>query len=346
MNTTMLEENQVKFNRQAFQDRISKLIDATTPQFGQIIKSYVKFNCSFLIAGVVEFLLLFILFTFWSHSSLLAFTIAAMFFTLFAYCILRLYFQTKKPDQFAEHCQQFISTAKKLINYQEGIPEHHLALANACCLFAAALQGKEYQIYKAPKWLGSLAPIIERWSGWWHWHDFHKIKENLLQESVNEHIKLVKCEPTNLEAHAALANAYVMLSGLYVDPRKISGEEEEYWSPPKKFIEILQNKFRFTAQRAIEEFKILNEYAPNDPWVHAQLAYSYRDLQMPDEEIKEYETILKLRPDDIETLFKLGTLYFQQGYNAQGLRIYEEMKKTHYTKAENLIKYYGNYNQT
>lgn len=64
---------------------------------------------------------------------------------------------------------------------------------------------------------------------------------------------------------------------------------------------------------------------------------------MPKEEIKEYETILHLCPDDKETLFKLGKLYFQQGLNAKGLQIYEALKKSHYKKAEGLIAFYGAY---
>ena len=95
------------------------------------------------------------------------------------------------------------------------------------------------------------------------------------------------------------------------------------------------------AERAIEEFKILNDYAPEDPWIHAQLAYSYHDLQMPQEEIREYETVLRLKPDDMDTLFRLGVLYFQQGMNAKGLQAYEELKRFHYKKAEALIGYYG-----
>jgi tetratricopeptide (TPR) repeat protein len=135
-----------------------------------------------------------------------------------------------------------------------------------------------------------------------------------------------------------------MLSGLYIDPRTLEGYDEERWIPSDKYSEGFVEKFRFTAERAIEEFKILSEYAPDDPWVHIQLAYSYHDLQMPLEEIKEYETIKRLQPDDLDNLFKLGILYFQQGWNAKGLRVYEELKKAHYAKAEALIKFYGSYN--
>ncbi len=134
-----------------------------------------------------------------------------------------------------------------------------------------------------------------------------------------------------------------MLYGLYVDPRQIEGSDDDRWIPHHDYETILKRKFRATAERAIEEFKILNAYAPNDPWVHAQLAYSYHDLQMPEEEMKEYETIIRLCPDDKETLFKLGVLYFQQGLNAQGLRVYEELKSSHYQKAEILIQHYGDH---
>jgi hypothetical protein len=38
-------------------------------------------------------------------------------------------------------------------------------------------------------------------------------------------------------------------------------------------------------------------------------------------------------------------LYFQQGFNAKGLRVYEELKKTHFKKGESLLKYYGSYHR-
>jgi lipopolysaccharide biosynthesis regulator YciM len=57
--------------------------------------------------------------------------------------------------------------------------------------------------------------------------------------------------------------------------------------------------------------------------------------------MREYETILNLKPDDLETSFKLGTLYFQEGEAAKGLRIYERLKRFHPKYAERLIENYG-----
>lgn len=210
-------------------------------------------------------------------------------------------------------------------------------------MFANRLHAREYTYYTPPSLLKCLAPYMEWLSCWWHWQDLYILKELLLQEAVSEHINLVKKEPTNLEAHAALANAYVMLSGLYIDPRRMEGYSDERWIPADKYNAECNKKFVHIAERAIEEFKILSEYAPDDPWVHSQLAYSYHDMQMPLEEIHEYETIQKLLPGDRDNLYKLGMLYFQQGMNAKGLRIYAELKTGHYSKSENLIEHYGSY---
>jgi tetratricopeptide (TPR) repeat protein len=239
--------------------------------------------------------------------------------------------------------EDYLSDCKSILNYNDNNSEHYIALANACCKLANRLHAREYSYYRLPAWTESFIPNLEKFSCWCHWQDIHRMKELLLQASVREHIGLVKNQPTSLETHAALANAYVMLSGLYIDPRKMEGYEDDRWIPEDKYNEESLEKFRIIAERAIEEFKILGEYAPDDPWVHCQLAYSYHDLQMPLEEIKEYEAIQRLIPDDKDNLYKLGILYFQQGWNAKGLRVYEELKRSHYKKGESLIKYYGTY---
>lgn len=342
MSSSRIEgETYFQANTFFYNDHINPIIASIIPQFEGMMRSYVILHLIFLILGGIECILMVTFFSLLTQSALLAMCLAGVFLTFFSYFILKVYYQTKKPEQHKEIIQRYFAACKSLLNYQEGCPEHHIALANACCKLANNLHGKEYNFYSFPQWLKSLHSFIEKFSCWWHWQDVHRFKELLLLTSVEENIKLVKCEPTSLEVHASLANAYVMLSGLYVDPRKLEGYDEERWMPVERYSFQMEEKFRAIAERAIEEFKVLNDYAPNDPWVHAQLAYSYRDLQMPKEEIKEYETILKLNPGDRETFYKLGLLYFQQGFNAQGLRVYEELKRTHYKKAESLMENYG-----
>jgi tetratricopeptide (TPR) repeat protein len=341
MSTTHLEA----YDSQVITNAAQHAIEPILPQFDKMIRAYILFNTAFLTAGFLEFILLIFFFTLLTQSAILASSLAVVFLTFFSYFILRIYYQSQKREQLQELCERYLRACKALIKYQEGIPEHHINLANACAKLSDNLQGREYQLYQPPRWLEKFAPFLQKFSCWCHWHDVHRMRELLLLHAVSENIKLVKCEPTSLEVHAALANAYIMLSGLYVDPR--TGESvEERWMPDEDFIKGLEQKFRTTAERAIEEFKIINDFAPDDPWVHAQLAFSYHDLKMPLEEIKEYEIILKLNPDDTDTSFKLGALYFQQGFNAKGLRLYEEVKSSDLKKAEELIKYYGAYAPT
>lgn len=333
------------FDKHHYHEQVSNLWTPSLRKFNRFIRSFVLFNVFFLLIAGSEIALFLSFFALLSQSTILAFTLAIFFMTLFSYFVLRLYLLSKKPDRLMEICEEYLDRCKEIIRYQEGIPEHHIALANAAHKFAATLHEKEYSYYSPPLFLKSLAPTLEKFSCFCHWRDLYRLKELLLMNSVEEHLKVVKCEPTNLEVHAALANAYVMLSSLYADPRKYHDYDEERWIPEERYSESMQEKFRSTAERAIEEFKILNDYAPDDPWVHVQLAYSYHDLQMPKEEIREYEIVLNLRPNDKDTLFKLGMLYFQQGMNAKGLRIYELLKRTNYKKAESLIKFYGSYEE-
>jgi len=332
-------------DKQHYHEQICGLWAPALRKLNRLMHSYVIFNLAFLCIAGFEVALFLSFFALLSQSAVLAFTLAVFFMTIFSYFVLKLYLQAKKPDQLMVICESYLDKCKEIIHYQEGIPEHHIALGNAAHKFAAVLHEKEYSYYPPPFFLKSLAPTFEKFSCFCHWKDLHRIKELLLTTAVEEHLKVVKCEPTNLEVHASLANAYVILSSLYGDPRKYHDYDEDRYIPFERYSKAMQAKFRATAERAIEEFNILNDYAPDDPWVHVQLAYSYHDLQMPEKEIHEYEIVLQLRPNDKDTLFKLGMLYFQQGMNAKGLRIYELLKRTNYKKAESLIKFYGSYEE-
>lgn len=321
---------------------LQQIISPVSQQFNSILRSYAIFNIAFLSIGFIEFVLLLLFFTFLTQSAVLAFSLAFVFLTFFSYFILRLYFQAQKPEQLQELKERYLLSCKRILNYQEK-PDSYISLANACSKLSDELSGQEYRIYHLPDALSALKPYLERFSCWCHWYDVYHMREVLLRGAVEENIKLVKCEPTSLEAHASLANAYIMLSVLHTNPRQQENSEVGRWLPGEEFAEILEKQFRFTAERAIEEFKIINDFAPEDPWVHAQLAYSYHDLQMPLEEIKEYEILLRLDPEEMDIQFRLGVLYFQQGMNAKGLRIYEQLKEVDLRKAEELIKFYGVY---
>lgn len=333
----------VDFNKEFYKDRIRALISSTVSKFQRILRSYTLFNVFFFLLIIGEIFYFFLHLTLLVQTFVMAIYLALIFATIFCYFTLHMYAHTRKVEKLMSLKSEFAQACEQMAQEPEGEAAHHLMIAHACCKLAAELHGQEYLIYNCPSWTIFLSSSFEKLNCWWFWRDVHFLKELLLQGCVNEHIKLVRMEPTNLEAHAGLANGYVMLSGLYVDPKTVEGLDDDRWIPSTKYNENFKHKFRSIAEKAIEEFKILSDYAPHDPWVHAQLAYSYRDLQMPKEEIKEYETILQLCPDDKETLFKLGKLYFEQGQNAKGLQVYETLKHSHYKKAESLIHFYGAY---
>lgn len=322
--------------------QLESFVPEAVSRFRRALRSYAVFNLVFCLLILIEVLYLFFHLTFLMQTFVLAIHLSLIFVTVFSYVTLRLYFQAKKAELCFTLKDELVQILKKDISDSQN-PEGHRILAKLYCQFAAQLHGKEYKLYQPPIFLEGLSSSFEKMSCWFHWQDMHFMKELLLKSAVEEHLKVVKLDPISLEVHAGLANSYVLLSGLYVDPRTIEGMDHDRWIPPHKYTEAFKKRFRAAAERAIEEFKILRDYAPEDPWVHAQLAYSYRDLQMPMEEIKEYETIHQLCPADKETLFKLGKLYFEQGMNAKGLQVYETLKKANYKKAEVLIQLYGTY---
>jgi len=303
----------------------------------RIVLSHALVHLFFLLLGLAEFVLLIVMALYWASSGAMAILLASIFLTAFSYFVVRLYLAAKKQEQLAALQDHYRQRLCAVLEYQEGLPEHHLAIANGLSRLSSLLAGREYNYYK----VGRPLPLLERLSCWLHWEDLHTFRELLLTAAIDEHLKLVRTVPTDLEVHAALANAYTTLSSLFVDPRTLDGHDEDRWIPPGRYSEEMAAKFRLTAGKAREEFHILSQFAPNDPWVHAQLAYSYHDLRMPDEEIREYETILSLCPDDRDTLFRLGVCYFQQGRNAAGLRVYEELRRTNYKQAGDLIRFYG-----
>ncbi len=318
------------------------LLPYVLERFKQILRTYDLLNLFFIFLIIGEVTYFLVHFPTFLENFVMAIHFALIVATLFCYLTLKMYFQTRKNEKLVALRDEYLNAISNSIGPLEDTVRY-LKIAHHCCELGNAFHSKEYDIFPIPLSKEIFAAPIEKMSCWFHWKDCQLMKEILLQTAIEYHIKIVHSSPTDLDAHAGLANAYVMLSGLFIDPRHVEGLKEEEWIPPNKYNEESRRKFQFIAKMAIEEFKILRDYAPQDPWVHAQLAYSYHDLNMPEQEISEYETLLELCPDDKETLFKLGQLYFKQGLNAKGLQVYNLLKESNHKKAETLIHFYGAY---
>lgn len=337
-------ENGISFSQTSLgsQDQVNDKGSSALNRFDSTLKKYFIFHAAFFMLAFSQIILFIYFFNSISQLALISVTLSGIFLTLFSYFILRAYWQTTKAQQLLEIKNDLIDELKTIFEYQEDLAECQISMSNALCKMAQSVIGKEYSYFMPPKGLVFTEGLLEKLSYWGYWKDCHQFMEMLLTSAVDEQIKLVKNEPTNPDTHTSLANTYILLTGLYA----LEHSQEDidgFWGPSFKEREDMNYKFRIASERAIEELKILSNFAPNDPWIHEQLAYSYRDLQMPAEEIQEYELILRLMPNNAEIMYKLGVLYFEQGKNSLGLHLYEELRHTHYKKALLLIEHYGAY---
>ena len=297
-------------------------------QLKKIIRSHIFFHLFFIGILIAEVFIFSIFLAFLANSALIAFSLASVVLTAFGYLLSLSYFQVKKSEQFMNLRNYFIHLCKQKIPKTLGMNERHLSLANVACRFADHLNPQELGFPSRPPSSRSINRLIRKFSHFCLHKDLYKMKEIFLIVSITEHIQLIKKIPTDIEAHASLANAYIALSKIYLRKNTHVSSKE------------CQERFNSVSKKAIQEFKILDHYAPNDPWVQAQLASCYHDLKMFKEEIFCYEKILKLCPNDKQILFRLGILYFQQGLNAQGLEIYEILKTMNFSRAHELIDHY------
>ncbi|HSX10406.1 MAG TPA: hypothetical protein VLF94_01635 [Chlamydiales bacterium] len=317
-------ENDRAFDDAFFQHNLPQYYRAILREFRRVTHAFVSFNILFLALFASELFLFFFFLPFLNKSSIFAFALGGIFLTCFSYFVLLFYYQAKKPEQLLQLKNQFLQSCRQIMTLPVGEVQHHLSLAEALSKLSSYLHDFECNFYNVPKFLQPLSKYISRFSSYCYGEDVFQMKLLLLNAAVEEHLKQIRSTPTDLEVHASLANTYVALSKIYAAP-------------------LHEEKFQIMARLAIEEFCILSHYAPNDPWVHEQLAVGYRDLGMPEEELREVETLLKLRSQDKEILYRLGSLYFQQGMNAKGLQIYEELKRANFKKAEDLIGSYGTF---
>lgn len=340
MSTQLDNELNSSFDKEQFQEKLPQYYRTILADFQKISKAFVHFNLSFLLLGFVELSLFICFLTVMADSALVALVLGAIFLTTFTYLVLLFYFQAKKPEQMSSLLHRFLSSCRASLGVPKGVALHHLSVAETLIKLSNYLSDYEWRLVKSPDSIGRLARPVSRFSAYCCWHDVFRFKQLLLYAAIEEHLNQIRATPTDLEVHASLANSYVVLSQIYKEP-KSQDEAHPRLKNYKRHASQFDEKFKAAASLAIEEFRILSHYAPNDPWVHEQLASGYHELDLHEDEVREVETLLNLRPQDKEILFRLGVLYFQQGLNAKGLQVFEELKKGNFKRAEDLISAYG-----
>ncbi len=325
--SVQLDESQ--FSPSLLQEKLPQYYRMFLRDFRRAAQGFVSFNTFFLSLFLLELIGFASCFSFVRDSALFAITLSTFVLTLFSYCILYFYYSAQKPEQFIQIKERFTRACRE----GSSLPEEEYALAPIFCDLAAYLDGFETRFYQIPDNVRPLAPLVQALSCAFYRTDLFLMKELLLQAAIQAHLAEIRSTPTLLELHASLSNTYLSLSQLYMNAKSFQKK--------KSVLLELERRFEVASRLAIQEFQILRDYAPNDPWVYEQLATGYRSLQKKEEEMQELDMLLKLRPHDQEALLRLGTLYFETHRNALGLRIYEELRKLHIKKAEELIRSYG-----
>ncbi len=338
MSTQLDSEKNFHFDSDFFQQKLPHHYRNILAEFQKISRSFVLFNILFIATLALEVATFFLFLPLFSQSSLLALALGALFLTLFSYLVLLFYNQAKKPEQHRALLNRFLTSCRASIGLPPGLAQHHLTIAETLTKLSSYLQDYEWKIGALPSLFSPLSRLFSRFSAYCYWHDVFRFKQLLLYAAIDEHLEQIRSTPTDLEVHASLAGAYVALSQIYKEPKETSHPRQRLY---RKQSALFDEKFKTAAKLALEEFQILSQYAPQDPWVHEQLASGYRDLELHEDEIREVEFLLKLKSNDRDILFRLGTLYFQQGLNAKGLKIYEELKQANFKRAEELISIYG-----
>lgn len=342
MTTVMPKGSCIVFNTAAFQDQIHKLAEPFVKNFGRINRAWVLFHTLFVIAMTLELIIFGLLFSSFLQSTAMAFWLAGIFMTVFSYLVLLFYLQGRRPERLMQLRDDYLDAARACIPYTLGSLEYHCCITQAIFHLNSSLRipTLESKLILASD---TFSYLSQKFRIWTRWKDLLKLKEMLLLSSINEHIRLVKKEPADLEAHASLASNYVALATLYQDPKKLMMNDEIVWTPPEYDSDEMKKKFQMALERALEEYHIIDEYAKNDLWVHAQRASLYKELDRAEEEQVEYEHILNIDPQNEEILYRLGKLYFRKGENAKGLKIYDQLQDIDPEKAPKLIGHYDAY---
>lgn len=305
-------------------EKAKELVAAVARKFYAITSTTQTFHFSFFALAFGE-LVAFLVLSYLSKSLLIAISLAALCLSAFTYFLMRFYLEAKKPQQMAEILTSYVHACREI----GGEKTTSLTLAQMLHHLGDTLDIPRNLISSS-----FLETFFQKLRIWMHWKEVHEMKELLLQETISYYIEMVKREPLDLQLHASLAQVYLSLAKLY------RASEEWEWTPAEFGLQLMQEKYEENMERTIQEFKILDFLAPNDAWVHAQLADVYKELNMVEQEIEEYEILMEISPNDHELLFRLGVLYFQKRETAKALLLYQKLKDANSPRAGELINHY------
>src|SRR5690348_7298951 len=238
------KNHQNSFDKQRYEEEIERLSLQSLESFRQTVRQYALFHIFFFSLGLLELFGVILFFSFLTQSALFAFTIAALFFTGFAYFVLLFYFQAKKAQQLLDLKNNFSAHYRSALPLHPKDFEYHTAGIHALYMLFSQFQRQEYTFYPVSPSFKTLSLLTKKFSVWTHWKDVHQFKEILLQSIIKEYVHLVQLKATDLEVHAGLASTYIAMTKLYMDPRKSDPDAVHLWISPEYHSEEMHAKFK------------------------------------------------------------------------------------------------------
>lgn len=297
---------------------------------------YAYFHVGFISFLSIQLLSFLLFFSYFSKSIACASALALFFLTLFSYFVLLFFFQAKKPQQFLSIGNNLLHCCQSIFTKKNSTDTPHLELAHTILKSAALLSQDESYFYKENSPLLVLTPLMGKCKIRLHWKNFHAMKEFLFSLCIEQITMQIKQTPLDLGAHALLAETYLQYSMIYLPPEASALP----WVPAEYFSSIFHQKFLACSTRAAEECLVLQEYGEKNTWLYTKLSEIYQLQGDLEKEIQSQEELLSLSKDDPDLLLRLGVLYFKQGYNVKGLKVYNELQKNFPNEAMELITHY------
>lgn len=330
-------------NTVAFQADASRLAEPFQKKFWRVHRTCLAIHVVCIFVLCLEFMFLLLQKGEFFFSWNCAWFLCVFFFTLFSYCFFAMCYHAKKPQKLREIMDGYFLSLHEILPFHRGSAAFHEGVLRSVALFCGGLRIPARKSFPIP--CGeTLSLLWEKFCVWTQWQDLLQIKEMMLTVAIRETICFIKKDPGNLRSHAALAEGYRELASLYQDPKKVAQNTALDWSPVAFFSQEMRSLSEKALCLALEEYKIIEEYLIDEsPWIHASKAQVYHLLQDLPAEVAEYEAVLRMDPCNIEVLYRLGSLYFCLGKNAQGVKFYHRLQALDDQRAQQLINQYDEY---
>ncbi|MDA8773760.1 hypothetical protein N9N03_01375 [Chlamydiia bacterium] len=265
-----------------------------------------------------------------------AYLMMSLLIMIFFFLLFRIWVITQYPKLITRLRDRLIDM-RAIINYQEGVVQHHYWIAQKMCRFVDDMYSKT-SVNTRVKFF-SFLPARNLYEQWLN-ERLNEWSESIVLAAANEYIKLIYYEPLNKDVHWQLADTYLYLARMY-QKRKDLVRTGIYMMLFQDEPRVVDSKKIHYAEKALQEYEIIKRFGDPNKEIYIQSASVYRLLNDPKKECQELEKSISIDSDNLSQWFKLGVLYFQNGDVYRGLEVYKRLKSKRYENADKMMIFYA-----